>query len=458
MDAQTATKVIAAAADIALVIDDDGVIRDLAFGGSVVPHASYEKWLNRPWVDTVGVDSRRKVEELLAEAHSQSQVRAREINQVAEGAPNLPVRFSAVRIEEDGHVIAVGRDLRAIANLQQQLVSAQQSMEREYARLRHAETRYRLLFQIAAEGVVIVDSDRLTIVEANPVACGLLQDTLHGLKGTPLFDLFEESSRATVRRHLGAVESSGHASDVSVKLAAGAQSVSVAGSMFRQDGASLFLVRFSVVDESFDPSDMAPKLSKIFDALPDGFVIIDKARRIQRANEAFVEMVQMADQQQVHGEPLERWLGRPGVDLSILEANLVEHGAVRNFATIVRGEYGLTEEADVSAVTVTHDGAPSFALVIRQVATRISQELFNVAEPQSVQQLTSLVGRVSLKDIVRETTDLIEKLCIEAALEVSGDNRASAAQILGLSRQGLYAKLRRYEIGDKQRPEELENE
>ena len=53
-----------------------------------------------------------------------------------------------------------------------------------------------------------------------------------------------------------------------------------------------------------------------------------------------------------------------------------------------------------------------------------------------------------LKDLVRETTDLIERLCIEAALELTHDNRASAAEMLGLSRQSLYVKLRRYGLGD----------
>jgi hypothetical protein len=43
---------------------------------------------------------------------------------------------------------------------------------------------------------------------------------------------------------------------------------------------------------------------------------------------------------------------------------------------------------------------------------------------------------------------MIERLCIEAALVITGDNRASAAEILGLSRQSLYAKLRRYGLGD----------
>ena len=65
-----------------------------------------------------------------------------------------------------------------------------------------------------------------------------------------------------------------------------------------------------------------------------------------------------------------------------------------------------------------------------------------------MEHFTELVGRVPLKNLVRETTDLIERLCIEAALDLTGDNRASAAEMLGLSRQGFYAKLRRYGLGD----------
>jgi hypothetical protein len=41
-----------------------------------------------------------------------------------------------------------------------------------------------------------------------------------------------------------------------------------------------------------------------------------------------------------------------------------------------------------------------------------------------------------------------EKICIEAELELTGDNRAAAAEMLGLSRQSLYVKLRRYGLSD----------
>jgi DNA-binding NtrC family response regulator len=47
---------------------------------------------------------------------------------------------------------------------------------------------------------------------------------------------------------------------------------------------------------------------------------------------------------------------------------------------------------------------------------------------------------------VGETVDTIERMCIEAALDLTHNNRASAAEMLGLSRQSLYVKLRRFGI------------
>ena len=61
----------------------------------------------------------------------------------------------------------------------------------------------------------------------------------------------------------------------------------------------------------------------------------------------------------------------------------------------------------------------------------------------SMGELTELVGRVPLKEIVRETGELIEGMCIETALNLTSGNRAAAAEMLGLSRQSLYVKMRR---------------
>jgi transcriptional regulator PpsR len=104
---------------------------------------------------------------------------------------------------------------------------------------------------------------------------------------------------------------------------------------------------------------------------------------------------------------------------------------------------------EISAVAVHNGDQPSFGFIIRNVDRRVSADTRGEgALPRSIEHLSELVGRVPLKEVVRESTDMIERLCIEAALELTGDNRASAAELLGLSRQSLYVKLRRYGLSD----------
>jgi len=115
----------------------------------------------------------------------------------------------------------------------------------------------------------------------------------------------------------------------------------------------------------------------------------------------------------------------------------------------LRGQYGSNAQVEISATSVPHGDQPCLGFTIRDVGRRLSGDARAARElPRSVGQLTELVGRVPMKDIVGETTDLIEQLCIQAALELTRDNRASAAEMLGLSRQSLYVKLRRYGLGD----------
>ena len=150
-----------------------------------------------------------------------------------------------------------------------------------------------------------------------------------------------------------------------------------------------------------------------------------------------------------------RWLGRPGVDMRVLIGNLRQHRSVRLFATTLRGEYGSSCDVEVSAVSVVDGEEPGLGFIVRNVGKRSGVDLKATRElPRSAKELTELIGRVSLKELVRETTDVIERLCIESALQLTGDNRASAAEMLGLSRQSLYAKLRRYGLGNLDSDEE----
>jgi len=66
-----------------------------------------------------------------------------------------------------------------------------------------------------------------------------------------------------------------------------------------------------------------------------------------------------------------------------------------------------------------------------------------------MRSVIELIGGHSLKDIVAQSTDVIEKMCIETAVEMTSNNRVAAAEMLGLSRQSLYVKLRKYNLVNK---------
>lgn len=454
LDAEAAAMLVSAAADIALVIGADGVVLDVACNTEDVARevGDATAWLGRRWVETVALDSRAKVADMLEVNADRHGPAWRHVNQLSPRGGTLPILYSTVRLGPDRRTVAFGRDLRPIAALQQRLVDAQASLERDYTRLRYAETRYRLLFQMSSEPVLVVDADHGRIVEVNPANEQLFGGVGRPEIGQPFLDVFTADGQRAIELLLAGVRAAGRADDVRVELVVDRRAVDVSASMFRQDNNTFFLVRITPVvaaEEIEAPHRPKSKLLKLVESAPDGFVVTGQDGRIVTANSAFLEMTQLATEEQARGEPLERWLGRPGVDLEVLLANLRERGPVRLFPSTLRGEYGAQAEVEISAVSVMNGGKPCFGFAIRDVGPRLSAELGARREmPRSMQQLSELIGRVPLKDLVREATDVIERLCIEAALELTNDNRASAAEMLGLSRQSLYVKLRRYGLGD----------
>lgn len=440
--------------DISLIVDELGIVRDLS--SSIEDHSvdALAGWVGQRLVELVAVESRPKIESMLRDVVSTGAgaPRWRQINALIEGGTSVPLALAAVPLG-GGRSLVCGRDLRAIAALQQRLVEAQQAMERDYWKFRHAETRYRHLFQVAAEAVLVVDATTQKVLESNPAAASLVGDGgPQGLVGQ-VFPLgMDARSAESINTLLAGVRATGRAETGRAELLDARGEVTVSVSMYRQDRNTHFVVRLAAA-RAESVSDTAPSTSamllKLVQTAPDCLVVTDIEGRVLSANVAFIELAQLTTEEQVRGESLDRWLGRTGVDLSVLISNLRQRGAVRLFATTLRGEYGAVTDVEISATLVPHGERPFLGFNIRDVGRRLTGEARSKRElPRSVGQLTELVGRVPLKDIVGETTDLIEQLCIEAALELTHDNRASAAEMLGLSRQSLYVKLRRYGLSE----------
>ncbi len=474
LDAEQTRRLIEAAGDVALVLDGYGCVLELYSHDLELQTAMRLQCVGRPWADTLNADSREKSDVLLEAALAEKPTTPRQLNHMAKAGPDLPMLYSAVRISgserkrEAARVLVVGRDQRDTVALQRRLVDAQQSMERDYWRFREAETRYRNLFQSSAEAVLIADGATLRVVEANPAAVTLLSGGASKPAkwvGAAVSSLFAPEAAEPLAAALAAARSVGKHERLSAMLVGARCNVSVAVSSFRQDQASFLLVRLAPLADA--PTKRArgaqatnsgttqldghnaDLVSAFVRGASDAMAFTDGAGRVVAVNRAFARMAQLSSEDQARGEPLDRWLGRTGIELSMLLANLREGGTAGLFSTELRGALGLVTEVEIAASSLEPAGAATFAFSVRDVGRRLapSESALPTKVPASVQQLTELVGRVPLKQIVAETSDLIERLSIETALTMTKDNRAMAAQLLGLSRQSLYVKLRRFGMG-----------
>ena len=430
--------------DIALVVAPDGLVRDATFNDRDLARRIGPDWFDRPFADLVTAESRDKARRMLATAPDDPPAWLEVNHPLADG--EVPVRYLAIRPEVDGPLVVLGRDLGGLARLQRQLVDANVSVERDYALFRGAETQARLLFQTSTAPMLIVDAASRRVAEVNPAAEDLLRRVARRLVGAVLDEVFTETSAGAVADCLAAVRANGQGYCPSAVLRVTDAPVALSGWLMRTAGAPQLLLRLAAagavtVAAAQDPWEALRRLPEPMLATSSSLDILD-------ANDAFLDLVEVATVNQVRSESLSRFVGRHGVDIDVLSARLHEAGSIRRYPTVLRGQYGAAHEVEVSAASVDRDDARVHAFLFRAMASERAAAGEARKPLRPVSEMTDLVGRVPLRDIVREATDIIEELCIEAALDVTQDNRASAAEMLGLSRQSLYSKLRRYGLGD----------
>lgn len=446
IDANLAARVIASAADIALIVDN-GVIKDIAVGNEDLTREGCDAWRGRKWIETVTVESRPKIEDLL-NGDAARPALWRQVNHPTAHGADIPIKYTAVRVSNDNRIVAIGRDLRNAAALQQRLVETQQEMDRDYSKLRQVESRYQSLFRAISEPVLIVAADSLQVEEANPACAQSMGTSVDLLRGAALTSLFDKGAQRAIDAAAAKALTAGRSEAADIVLRDG-RKTAVVISAFRQENTSRLIVRFA--DESKALAPVRTESMGVIEHLPDGLIVASADFRIIAANRAFLDLAQLSSEQQALGLHIVQFLGRSATDLNVLIANVKTHGFARNFATVLRDRHGKTEDVEVSAVSAPRGDQTVYGFSVRGIARRLKAGAnLGAALPNSVDRLTGLVGRVSLKEIVRESTDVMEKLCIEAALEITGDNRASAAEMLGLSRQGLYSKLRRFGFPEKE--------
>jgi len=439
--------IIANAADIAIVISDVGQILSIL----VNPHHSgfgrLDAWEGRDIRDFLTTESVPKLERQLAEITAgQERGRPMELNHCDELAWEFPIRYTLHRIGPDGTLLMLGRDLRPIAEMQQQLVKAQMALERDYESQREFDTRFRVLMEATRDAVVFVSLGNGRIQEINSAAATLLGATSEELKGAIFAQEFDTKRRGEFMSALTASAIAESTTPMELVGRRARRTLLLAPSVFRAAGERMLFVRLDSAEEiEQTPDELSENLAALYQEGVDAIVFTDRDGIIRAANEAFLNLTDAAHVTVVKGKPLSDYLVRGAVDTKVLIENAARTGHMRLYATKIESEFGSQVAVEISATYLEDRAKPAIVFVIRDASrAEAVRKSGSSMTDEGVKSVMELVGSATLKDIVSETTDVVEKMCIETAVELTNNNRVAAAEMLGLSRQSLYVKLRKY--------------
>jgi transcriptional regulator PpsR len=325
------------------------------------------------------------------------------------------------------------------------------ALERDYESQREYDTRFRVLMEATRDAVVFVSLGTGRIIEANSAAATLLGATPEELKGLAFAQEFEARRRGEFLSNLTSSAIAETTAPIELQARRSRKRLLVTPSVFRAAGERMLFARIENAEEVEQTSDeLSENLQALYQEGVDAIVFTDREGIIRAANEAFLNLTDVAHVTMVKGKPLSDFLVRGVVDTKVLIENAARTGHMRLYATKLESEFGSQVAVEISATYLNDRAKPSIVFVIRDASrAEAVRKSGGAVTDDGVKSVMELVGSATLKDIVSETTDVVEKMCIETAVELTNNNRVAAAEMLGLSRQSLYVKLRKYGLLNK---------
>ena len=442
--------IIAEISDLGIVLSDAGQVLSVLANPGQDFFRRLDHWDGKDFRDVLTIESVTKFNARLEEFLSGGrQMRPIELNHSDDqGRWEFPIRYSLHRIGPDGAILLLGRDLRPIAEMQQQLIKAQMSLERDYEAQRKFDTRFRVLMESTREALLFVAVKTGRITEANSIAAAYLDQPRENLVGVELASAFELRKRGDLIEALTVQAAADRAIAVKALMRRTGALVAISPTLFRAAGERLLLCRIEVEAQDTTQADsLSQNLNMLFLQSPDAIVFANEAGTILSANESFLDLIDVAHDLNVKGRSMADYLQRGSVDLKILTENASRTGRLRMYPTKIAGEFSSARSVEIAVTCLTAGTDTIFAFVLRDAGPQEpGRPISPSMSADQGRSIMDLVGSAPLRDIVAQTTDVVEKMCIETAVQLTMNNRVAAAEMLGLSRQSLYVKLRKYDL------------
>ncbi len=442
--------VVSSVADFALLVAPDGMVRNALAGSDSRDITAVAEWPGQNIKALIDAESVVRIERRLAEIDGLTEQGAEDAVLWAElihrhpSGDDFPVRYSFHWLAEEQAILMLGRDQRPVIEMQQQVLDAQIALERDYEAQREMDTRYRLLMDFTTDCIALVAMNSGRIVDLNHHAAALLGAARVDLIGADFASQFLPGEDEDIVTSLGAVSRAG-GETCPARSRRGDLALKVHGRLFRAAGERLILCRIEHADSGGGVSGpLGDDLDQLFYKGVDAIVFTDKDGVIIAASDAFLNITDAVGVDAVRGRSLADFLVRGAIDLKVLIENARRAGHLRSYSTKLVTDFDAQISVDMSATWLGDRSDPRLALIIRDTSSALAVRSDVALGEDKVRGVMELVGSTTLKDIVAETTNVVERICIETAIELTRNNRVAAAEMLGLSRQSLYVKLRKY--------------
>ena len=445
------SSVVSALSDYSLTLDEDLVITAAVSRQSSAFSEVVRNSVGLGFAALVDSESLRRFEQRVADLKQRTAqgeavpFRWVELEHRDRNGAAVPVRYAVHLIKASGHLLLLGQDQRPVIEMQQQLLNAQIALEQDYETQREMDTRYRLLMDFTSDAVALVSATTGRIVDINHNAASLFGATRADLLEKVFADRFVSRGKTSLIAALSAHIALESPAPIDVELKGSQRHLMLTSKLFRAAGEQLILVRLTDPEfGSVADGRLVANLRQLFYRGPDGMVFTDRDGNILEANETFLNLADISSVGELRGVSVAEFLARGTVDLKVLLENAQRAGQLRMYATKLKTGFEAQIAVEISATWLDDRVDPVLALVIRNAASAVASRSDPVSSDADMRGVMELVGSSTLKDIVADTTNVIEKICIETAIELTRNNRVAAAEMLGLSRQSLYVKLRKY--------------
>ena len=444
-------ELVESVADLAVLVSGDGVVEGISVNPDCPSLGCLDHWVGRKFETFLTQESREKFAERLTVIAAKPDLARRpvELNHVDNATWEFPIRYSLHRVKGSDSILLVGRDMQPIAEVQQRLVSEQLARERDQQKMRSGETFYRVVLEAAETPLVLVEPEKGRIHDLNSAAATLLGTTPDTLRGNAFAQAFEGWRRNEMMEALQGAAAADGMSSVDVIARRNGRELALVPEYFRAAGELFLLCRVVTTEETEGAGpEVAQSLAALFGASSDAIVLTDGKGVIRDANEAFLIMTDAAQLRDVKHKSLADFLARGTVDLKLILETAGKAGRMSRYSSQISSVVGSRSSVEISVAQLgQRNGELGFGFIIRDVSPSQTVDEgagAGVMSDDAMQSVMDLVGTASLKELVSATSDVVEKMCIETAVKLTGNNRVAAAEMLGLSRQSLYVKLRKH--------------